>query len=157
MVVTIDMDFGELVFLHGVSHAGLVRLPDVPVAERIALMENVLERCFGRALRARDRYGEHSAYSCLPAIRLNLSAGSDDGRELERVRQREVTVTKLLARRPAAAGGQTTRNTRNAPERPQARSRAKVARPRLATCGVARCSEGLPLGVAMRQTRHPAR
>ena len=45
VVVTIDMDFGELMFLHGVSHAGLVRLPDVPVAERIALMENVLERC----------------------------------------------------------------------------------------------------------------
>lgn len=45
VVVTIDMDFGELVFLHGVPHAGLIRLPDVPVAERIALMETVLERC----------------------------------------------------------------------------------------------------------------
>ena len=45
VVVTIDMDFGELVFLHGTPHAGLVRLPDVPVTERIALMENVLERC----------------------------------------------------------------------------------------------------------------
>ena len=45
VVVTIDMDFGELVFLHGASHAGLVRLPDVPVVERIALMERVLEMC----------------------------------------------------------------------------------------------------------------
>ena len=45
VVVTIDMDFGELVFLHGASHSGLVRLPDVPVIQRIALMESVLERC----------------------------------------------------------------------------------------------------------------
>ena len=45
VVVTIDLDFGELVFLHGVPHAGLIRLPDVPVAERIALIETVLERC----------------------------------------------------------------------------------------------------------------
>ena len=45
VVVTIDMDFGELVLLHGAPHAGLVRLRDVPVAQRIALMRNVLERC----------------------------------------------------------------------------------------------------------------
>ena len=45
MVVTIDMDFGELVFLHGTAHAGLIRLPDVPVVERVALMKEVLERC----------------------------------------------------------------------------------------------------------------
>ena len=45
VMVTIDMDFGELVFLHGVAHTGLVRLPDVPMAERVALMERVLDRC----------------------------------------------------------------------------------------------------------------
>ena len=51
-VVTIDMDFGELVFLHGVSHAGLVRLPDVPMAERVDLMKKVLSSC-GEALSRR--------------------------------------------------------------------------------------------------------
>ena len=45
VVVTIDMDFGELVFLHDVPHAGLVRLPDVPMGERVALLKEVLSRC----------------------------------------------------------------------------------------------------------------
>ena len=44
ILVTIDADFGELVFVHRVSHAGLVRLPDVPMARRILVMEQVLER-----------------------------------------------------------------------------------------------------------------
>ena len=44
VVVTIDTDFGELVFLHGLTHAGLVRLPDVPMMERVALMKEVLRR-----------------------------------------------------------------------------------------------------------------
>ena len=30
ILVTIDTDFGELVFSHGLRHAGLVRLPDTP-------------------------------------------------------------------------------------------------------------------------------
>ena len=30
ILVTIDTDFGELVFVHNVKHSGLVRLPDVP-------------------------------------------------------------------------------------------------------------------------------
>ena len=42
IVVTIDTDFGELIFAHSVAHRGLVRLPDVPAARRIALMERVL-------------------------------------------------------------------------------------------------------------------
>ena len=33
VLITIDTDFGELVYLHDLPHAGLVRLPDVP-AER---------------------------------------------------------------------------------------------------------------------------
>ena len=52
VMVTIDMDFGELVFLHDVAHAGLVRLPDVPVVERVALMREVLTKC-GDALSQR--------------------------------------------------------------------------------------------------------
>ena len=45
VVVTIDMDFGELVFLHGAAHAGLIRLPDVPAVKRVALMKEILRRC----------------------------------------------------------------------------------------------------------------
>ncbi len=44
VVVTIDSDFGELIYLHDVPHAGLVRLPDVPAERRIALMLEVIER-----------------------------------------------------------------------------------------------------------------
>ena len=43
ILVTIDTDFGELVFLHDVAHAGLVRLPDVPAKRRIALMAELIE------------------------------------------------------------------------------------------------------------------
>ncbi|MCY4155839.1 MAG: DUF5615 family PIN-like protein, partial [Gammaproteobacteria bacterium] len=42
VLVTIDTDFGELIYLHGVAHAGLIRLPDVPMRQRIAIMEGVL-------------------------------------------------------------------------------------------------------------------
>lgn len=42
ILVTIDNDFGRLVYLGGASHAGVVRLPDVPVRDRIALMADVL-------------------------------------------------------------------------------------------------------------------
>ena len=44
MLVTIDTDFGELVYVRDVPHAGLVRLPDVSAAQRIALMAEVLEQ-----------------------------------------------------------------------------------------------------------------
>ncbi len=44
VVVTIDTDFGDLVFRRGLDHAGLVRLPDVRVQVRIALMAEVLDR-----------------------------------------------------------------------------------------------------------------
>jgi predicted nuclease of predicted toxin-antitoxin system len=44
ILVTIDTDFGELVYVQAVPHAGIVRLPDVPAEERIALMTQVLER-----------------------------------------------------------------------------------------------------------------
>ena len=44
IVVTIDTDFGELIFVEGAEHRGLVRLPDVPAPQRIALMGDILER-----------------------------------------------------------------------------------------------------------------
>ena len=44
VLVTMDKDFGELVFVHGARHHGLIRLPDVSAALRIALMRGVLEK-----------------------------------------------------------------------------------------------------------------
>ena len=43
ILVTIDKDFGQIVFTQQVPHTGLVRLPDVPAATRIALMRTLLE------------------------------------------------------------------------------------------------------------------
>ena len=42
VLVTLDKDFGALVFSQGAAHCGLVRLPDVPAAQRIALFERLL-------------------------------------------------------------------------------------------------------------------
>ena len=44
VLITIDTDFGELIYLHDVPHAGLLRLPDVPVDQRIALVSEIIER-----------------------------------------------------------------------------------------------------------------
>lgn len=41
---TIDQDFGLLVFAEERPHRGLVRLPDCPPAERIAIMRDLLAR-----------------------------------------------------------------------------------------------------------------
>jgi predicted nuclease of predicted toxin-antitoxin system len=44
VLVTIDTDFGQLVFLDRRPHAGLVRLPDVPATQRVLIMEDILAR-----------------------------------------------------------------------------------------------------------------
>ena len=44
ILITIDTDFGELVFVHNVPHAGLIRLPDVPAEQRIILVTEVINR-----------------------------------------------------------------------------------------------------------------
>ena len=44
ILITTDTDFGELIYLERVPHAGLVRLPDVPAEQRIALLAEVIER-----------------------------------------------------------------------------------------------------------------
>ena len=44
ILLTIDTDFGQLVYVNGARHCGIVRLPDVPTQERIRLMEMVLTR-----------------------------------------------------------------------------------------------------------------
>lgn len=44
VLVTIDTDFGGLIFAGGMLHCGLVRLPDVPAVRRIEMMRQVLEK-----------------------------------------------------------------------------------------------------------------
>lgn len=44
ILVTIDTDFGLLVFRRNEPHTGIVRLPDLPAERRIGLMAKVIER-----------------------------------------------------------------------------------------------------------------
>jgi len=44
ILVTIDTDFGQLIYLENLSHAGLIRLPDVPARERQLIFEDLLSR-----------------------------------------------------------------------------------------------------------------
>ncbi len=44
ILVTIDTDFGQLIYVRQRPHAGLVRLPDVRTGERILLLQEVLAR-----------------------------------------------------------------------------------------------------------------
>ncbi len=44
ILITLDTDFGQLVFMRGVAHHGLIRLPDVPAVQRIKLVSELLER-----------------------------------------------------------------------------------------------------------------
>lgn len=44
ILVTIDTDFGQLIFLEGQPHCGLIRLPDVPSDERIEIVRDLLSR-----------------------------------------------------------------------------------------------------------------
>lgn len=44
ILVTIDTDFGALLFVENMPHPGLVRLPDVPAAKRVELMTQLIER-----------------------------------------------------------------------------------------------------------------
>lgn len=42
ILVTMDKDFGAHVFVRGARHAGIIRLPHVPSAQRLRLIERVL-------------------------------------------------------------------------------------------------------------------
>ena len=42
ILITMDKDFGEIIFADRSPHCGLIRLPDLPVAKRIALVEKIL-------------------------------------------------------------------------------------------------------------------
>ena len=43
VLITMDKDFGELIYLRRVSHAGLILLPDVRVHQRIEAVRVVIE------------------------------------------------------------------------------------------------------------------
>jgi predicted nuclease of predicted toxin-antitoxin system len=45
ILVTMDKDFGALIYQRSAPHAGLIRLPHVPSAKRVALIEQVLADC----------------------------------------------------------------------------------------------------------------
>ena len=44
ILITIDTDFGQLVFLERQSHCGLIRLPDVSSSDRVVIIKNLLDR-----------------------------------------------------------------------------------------------------------------
>lgn len=44
ILITIDTDFGQLIFLENAPHRGLVRLPDVVASKRVQIMEDLLIR-----------------------------------------------------------------------------------------------------------------
>ena len=52
VLITMDKDFGELIYLHGVSHAGMIRLPDVRLPQRIEMVEELVSH-YGQALEER--------------------------------------------------------------------------------------------------------
>ncbi len=43
-IITIDKDFGELIYLHRIPHAGLIRLPDVRMVRRIEIIAEIIDR-----------------------------------------------------------------------------------------------------------------
>lgn len=49
VIITLDKDFGELIYLHRVPHAGLIRLPDVRMSRRIEIIAEIIDR-YGPAL-----------------------------------------------------------------------------------------------------------
>lgn len=42
LVITLDKDFGELLFVQRRPHAGIIRLLDMPIAEQVAAMQELL-------------------------------------------------------------------------------------------------------------------
>ena len=44
ILVTIDSDFGYIIFTREIKHCGLVRLPDVPATVRISILADLIAR-----------------------------------------------------------------------------------------------------------------
>ena len=65
VLITVDKDFGELIYLHGTPHAGLVRLPDVRMPQRIALIEEIIrENCETPNQAVQAGFGRPKATKC---------------------------------------------------------------------------------------------
>jgi predicted nuclease of predicted toxin-antitoxin system len=58
ILITIDTDFGQLIFQQGVAHCGLIRLPDVRANDRLQIPEDVL-----------DRFSEQLQHACIITVR----------------------------------------------------------------------------------------
>jgi|WetSurMetagenome_2_1015567.scaffolds.fasta_scaffold38313_4 predicted nuclease of predicted toxin-antitoxin system len=43
ILVTMDKDFGKLVYLNRLAHSGIVRLPDVRSSQRMEIMQQLLD------------------------------------------------------------------------------------------------------------------
>ncbi|GMU23898.1 MAG: hypothetical protein AMXMBFR13_39760 [Phycisphaerae bacterium] len=73
VLVTIDMDFGKLVFAAAVPHSGILRLPDLPASARIAIVDEVLRR-YAHELEARAVVTVRGG-----RIRISRSGGGEGG------------------------------------------------------------------------------
>ena len=60
VLITMDKDFGFLIFSQGASHCGLVRLPHIRTQRAIRLMERVL-----------DSYAEHLVRGAIVTVQEN--------------------------------------------------------------------------------------
>jgi len=58
ILVTIDTDFGQLIYLENLSHAGLIRLPDVPARERQLIIEDFTIALRNRTARCCHHHSE---------------------------------------------------------------------------------------------------
>ena len=65
VLVTMDKDFGELIYLRRVPHAGLIRLPDVRATRRVEIVEELIDQ-YSEAL-------EHRAIVTVQGGRVRVS------------------------------------------------------------------------------------
>jgi predicted nuclease of predicted toxin-antitoxin system len=65
ILVTIDTDFGALVYLGRAAHAGIIRLPDLPANDRIALVGQILAHHSEGELAGANRHRQSQPHSFL--------------------------------------------------------------------------------------------
>jgi predicted nuclease of predicted toxin-antitoxin system len=58
ILVTMDKDFGRLIYLENRAHSGIIRLPDVPSLRRVEIMKRIL-----------DAHSEHLTEGCIITVR----------------------------------------------------------------------------------------
>jgi predicted nuclease of predicted toxin-antitoxin system len=70
VLITIDTDFGALIFKEGARHTGLIRMPDVPAAERIEIVQRV------QSLHSNDL--DRGAIVTIRGGKIRLSKGTEE-------------------------------------------------------------------------------